>query len=171
MHANMNITSKVPGNNTVLKEMKTYAKTKFRESVLVIAGFVATIAFGVTSEDRTRDSLDLSNFGGTLIFFVIAFFIAERPKGSFISRSQVVGAASFFLWLGLNQLFFFGENSLRSQYESTASNMAFGIVPIAAPFFFYWGSIFLIRGFHSAPTYQINEEVKQVGNGDAEEAV
>ena len=127
---------------------------------MVIAGFSAWMAIGIAS-DGTREAFDLSYFGSTLIFFGIAFFISERPSRSFISRSQVLGVAAFFLWIGLNKLFYFGEHSLRHQFTSTALNLGLGISSIAVPYIFYWGAIFLIRRFYTDPAYQINEEAEQ----------
>lgn len=151
--------------------MKTSAKTKLIESLLVIAGFGAWMAIGIAYEDRIEESFDFSYLAGTLIFFVIAFFIPERQRGSFISRSQVIGVAAFLLWIGLNQLFKFGEPSLRDQLKSTAEHLGFGIASIATPFIFYWGAIFLIRGFYADPAYQTIEEAEQAGTCDAEESV
>ena len=139
--------------------MKTSAKTKLVESLLVIAGFGAWMAIGIAYEDRVEASFDFSYLVGTLIFFVIAFFIPERPRGSFISRSQVIGVAALLLWIGLNQLFKFGEPSLRDQFESTAGSLSFGISSIVAPFIFYWGQHFSFAD--SMPTQHIKQTKKQ----------
>ena len=129
--------------------MKFFAKTKLKESFFVFLGFVAWLAFDNACESRMRDSAEASYLGGALIFFVSAFFIEERPQGSFISRNQVIGVATFFLWIGLNNLFYFGEYRLHQKADSTVSDMAFGISSIGVPFVFYWGAKFLIRGFYT----------------------
>lgn len=136
--------------------MKTKAKTNISEIILVVAGFVAWIAIGVSFDDKIDQSFDLSSFAATVIFFVIAFFVPERPPRSFLSRSQVLGVAAFMLWLAINRLFYSGDNSLRTSFDSTASDLAMGVISIVAPLTFYWGSIFLIRGYHAEPEYERN---------------
>lgn len=138
--------------------MKDQAKTNISEIILVVAGFAAWIAIGVSFDDKVDQSFDLSNFAGTVIFFLIAFFVAERPPRSFLSRSQVLAVAAFMLWLAINRLFYFGDNSLRTSFDSTPSDLAMGVMSIAAPFAFYWGSTFLIRGYYAEPEYKRNQD-------------
>lgn len=141
--------------------MKASAKVRVRESLLVILGFAAWITLGIASHGGTLEPAGISYFGGAFVFFLIAFFIPERPRGSFIRRSQVIGVAAFLLWIGLNHLFYFGEYSLSQHFDSTVSDLALGVSLVAAPFVFYWGAHFLIRGFYADQAYSTNEEAEQ----------
>jgi len=151
--------------------MKTIQKTKLNEGLLVATAFAIWIGLGVSIDDRLIEYSGVWNLSGTLIFFVVGFFVAERPQGSFISRSQILKIASYFLWIAATQLLLIGENSLRTHPDLTITSSTLGLITIISPFAFYYLSTFLIRGYHTKPQYQTNEEAEQVGAGDAKEAV
>ncbi len=139
--------------------MKVLLDYKIRETLMIVGGFCLWTVLNRSFEYWTDGSLGFSYLFATIIYFVIAFFIPERPRGAFVSRSSVIGIATLFLWLGVTDLTFMGENGVQSYVESMVPELILWLILLAMLFAFYWGSIYLIRGFYSDPLYQ-NEAVE-----------
>jgi len=94
---------------------------------------------------------------GSASFFIVACFLPELPKVTFLSRRSALGLVGLFVWLAVSDLL---KNS--SMVFTTIKNpiprstMDMGL-PIILGVASYWLSVFLIRGFRARPEYQNNE--------------
>jgi peptidoglycan/LPS O-acetylase OafA/YrhL len=134
--------------------MSTKEKAKFSEIILVVLGFVLWLVIGAFLDDKTDQHFDLSFFAGTIIFFFIAFFIAEKPPRSFLNRSQIIAVAAIMLWLVISASLQSKANSTRPFWDWTDLKILIAAISITASIAFYWASIFLISSYHTEPKHK-----------------
>ena len=128
------------------------AQNKLIASLLVMAGFVAWLASGtIFGVGWARYII------GSAAFFIVACFLPETRRTTFLSRRSSLGLVGLFAWMAASQIL-----SLYPIDSTVFENpMLLATIDVGSPlllgFLAYWLSVFLIRGFRASPEYDINQ--------------
>lgn len=128
--------------------MKTLAHNKLIASVLVCAGFAAWL-----TSARLVDGEWGSYIVGSAAFFMVACFLPETKRTTFLSRRSSLGLVGLFIWLAADQAFMHEHWLLGSIDNPMVSSTLDVGLPIILALGGYWLSIYLIRGFRAQPEY------------------
>lgn len=140
------------------------AHNKIAASILVLAGFALWMAgTRVIGEDGPW-KLAPSYGIGAISFILVACFLPDLPKTTFLSRRSALGLAGLLACLASGDLFRNGPLNMGSNYGGLWYPFLSAGLPIILGLCTYHLSLFLIRGFRARPEYKTQGEQGGVPN-------